>query len=288
MNVAPCNDMERFYTVIQLITGVNFVFILSNFLDKTINDLFNVDAHLESNNKRYANQWLLDSETVQTLTFQNNRGENNGEILNKLTTEYRKIAGIWTKGCNWLKKWNEKVSKRLGFQTLFLIGSIYCLCDLILMSYICTYPKEYLCEICLFALNLIFLVIISVVFIKILIGKVVHVTEDNIQYSFWFFALICIVGLALFGFQGAMLDYINPKELDSIFLWNKKFAIAFPFLPCTLGVVYIFIIELINKAVYRCLWIICSLCAYSPNRQLKKLMEVRNTFTQSDEGLQYQ
>ena len=280
-------NMDNYYTVIQIITGVNFVFILSNFLQRTINDLFDVKSHLDANNKRYANKWLLDAETANSMTIHDENGANNRAAIEKLSKKYKKIANIWSQWCGWLNGVNEKMSSRLGFQTLFLLGSIYCVVDLLLMAYSCNNSDLLGCTLFFLSWNIIFTIIILFVFIRIVIGGVKNEKEENLQWAFWFvFMGIMVLIVILFMSQDTitqMNSYIPVKLCE----WNSKSAIILPFMPCALSVVYIFCVELLNKIVYRLVYWYCSLRAISPSKQIQKYKSIIASLEPADANAEY-
>lgn len=274
--------MDKFYTIIQIITGVNFVFILSNFLHKTIDELFDVKSHLNANNKRYANKWLLNAETVSSLTFHNERGENNGEAVQKLSNDYQRIASTWTSWCNWLIGFNDRVSQKLGFQALFLVGSMYCIADLLFMALVCKHPDSTMCTVQSLGFNVLFIFVLAKVIYRILYEKINNVKEENLQRSFWFFCLSVVMLIVLWLLPETLFDLLLKVESFNIPRINKTISVVLPFMPCFLSVLYIFVVELVNKAAYGIAYVYCTACAIRPERERKKLAEIHKTFNSSD------
>lgn len=263
--------MEHFNTIIQLIAGVNFVFILSNFLEKTVDSLFGIKEHLSRGKSRYANKWLLDEETANTLEISTQDGRSNRNDLQELSKQYNVIAQLWNIGCDWLENVNNKAKSRLGFQTLFLLGSIFSISDLFLIAYLGAYPDK-LDFIYVFSalISALYFVIEVILTIRILSGSISNIKGENLKFALWFlvlvilfFILTCILG------KYSLTSFIVKYKI-----YVEYLALGLPFLPCIIGVLYIFVIEMLNRIVLSVLSAICYIRAIKLDRRKKKYMDM--------------
>lgn len=263
--------MEHFNTIIQLVAGVNFVFILSNFLDKTVNSLFGFKEHLDRGRFRYANKWLLDEETAKTLEINTQDGHSNRQDLKKLALQYKRIANVWEKGCNWLEYVNNAAKSRLGFQTLFLIGSIYSICDLLLISLTeaCPESSNFLYSFIAISGLIYFAIEICILFC-IIGGTVKDIQEENLRYAFIFIVLIILGFVAVLILDG----YKLTQYITLYTKYVKYMALVLPCIPCVVGILYIGAIETLNMTTLKVLSAYCNFSAWQPNKRKRAYMNM--------------
>ena len=175
---------------------------------------------------------------------------------------------------------NNKAKFRLGFQTLFLLGSIFSICDLFLIAYLCAYPNDFnFIYVFSSLISASYLVMEVMLTIRILFGSINNIKGENLKFALWFLILVILsfTITCIFG-KSSLTSFIIKYKICVEYA-----ALSFPFLPCVIGVLYILAIELLNRIVLFGLSVFCNIRAIKLDRRKKKYMDMVDMCTNVQE-----
>lgn len=227
-----------FIGVIQVICAVNFAWIIEKFHATVFSKLFNTNI-IEDKLKPIDSDVCTDLTSISEMLskFQGSKIKFKNE-LTALKNDYEEFKPLWAKA-----KDNVYgiVTRCLGakcFRSFFLYISLYCICDIILISCIHAYKNvlfsHYLC-----LLNYT-TVIISIWYILKIILQRDH-RDDSKLYQTALLALLATIGsificLAVNKFwNNIIFDLITLNIVSKI---GSAMSIIIPFIPCVFAALY--------------------------------------------------
>lgn len=131
------NHVYDFTPLIQLVAGVNFAFILGNFIEKAFEHIFNPNDVIDNMDENSRHIISIDLESLNALEpMETKDGRTNKKDLEELKKQYRDLNESWDKNYGKWKEYVEKVGQNKGFKLLFLLSSLYSLVVLFVSCFI--------------------------------------------------------------------------------------------------------------------------------------------------------
>lgn len=130
------NRLYDFTPLIQLVAGVNFAFILGDFIKKAFNHIFDPNDVIDNMDEDSRHAISIDMESLNALEpIETKDDRTNIKDLEDLKNKYNDLNESWNNNCANLKGYVEKVSLNKGFKILFLLSSLYSLLVLFVSCY---------------------------------------------------------------------------------------------------------------------------------------------------------
>lgn len=127
--------LTDFTALIQLIAGVNFAFILGDFLKNALGVLFTSDVILDDKDKELNQSFAVDLDSVNTMVpIVTVDGMSSEETLISLKMSYEELNKDWTLKREKILNQIKEVKDIAGFDTLFLAASAYSVFDLLFIA----------------------------------------------------------------------------------------------------------------------------------------------------------
>lgn len=122
------NWLDSFTVLIQLISAVNFVYIVSHFPSTVIDYVFDRKKLVTDKFCSFTNQITADLQSLESMkpmTIQD--GRSNQDTINDLKKDYEDLKREWDEKQDAAEKIIEKVKNVKGTKCLFLYISLYCI-----------------------------------------------------------------------------------------------------------------------------------------------------------------
>lgn len=227
-----------FIGVIQVICAVNFAWIIEKFHATIFNKLFNPniieDKFMPIDSNVYAD---LTSISELLSKFKDRKIKFKDKLV-ALKKDYEAFKPKWEKAKDSVYGKVARCLEAKCFRSFFLYISLYCICDMILVSCIHAYQNE------LFILSLCLLNFVTTIISILYIVKIIRQRdkrEDNKLYQTALFALlvtigfwgICLIVNKIYG--NFLFDLI---EVDAVSKIGSVLSIIIPFIPCVFAALY--------------------------------------------------
>ena len=122
------NWLDSFTVLIQLISAVNFIYIVSHFPSTVINYIFDRKKLVTDKFCSFTNQITADLQSLESMKpmiIQD--GRSNQDTINDLKKDYEDLKNIWDRKQDAAEKIIDKVKRVKGTKCLFLYISLYCI-----------------------------------------------------------------------------------------------------------------------------------------------------------------
>lgn len=241
-------DYSHFYALVQLIAGVNFAFILGDFMDKMMNSMLNAESLIEESICSFNKKWAIDKGTLDALKpIVKEDGSTNCKKVKELKERgaslYAQIYGMLSE----LKIYKQKIIGRKGFQALFLTVSFFSIFSLLLMALISTF---HCWSIEVFSGIYCFLFICVLVYrvYRILSKKVLISSQENFKSIIEHLCIIFVAAIACFtNLKLPTLLYVS----NSYSIFVKVMLIGLPFIAFITSGIYAITYYIIIKIKIR-------------------------------------
>lgn len=228
-------NFSDFYTLVQLIAGVNFAFIIGRFLYKILDNAVAVDSLIDKSINEFNTQWAIDQTTLgQLQPVSVASGANNEQQIIDLKRKGETLFEKIKDSINKIREYQQDIRERKGFQALFLSVSIYSVCSLSLMAWITHSSNLY---IALFGgiYSLLFLITLLYRIYRIFWKKVRDSQKENFcsllgQVCIILLAIICVVIYSRLSIVNSMPDWY--------FEFLRIAFITIPFTALIVGFLY--------------------------------------------------
>lgn len=252
--------LKDFMTPIQLISAVNFVYIVTHLPGKIYNLIFDEERFWNYYYWEFINQISADMESLKAMEpIETKDGKSNSKTIENLKERYDLLIKSWNSLKESFQPELDKAKNVKGFKCLFLIISLYCIIILLhipltaLMNNNITYNFNFLFNI--------LIVIYAIKLTYVILGDKWRNKSNFICYSntfkyfiYSFIAVLISVIFNEFYIHKADTIFIIPEKICNIaFIFN----VLIPFYPCFFSLLYIIFIE---KKIY-----------YSFNKKSSKL-----------------
>lgn len=284
--------IEHFTTVIQLITVVNFTFILAHLPRYVFKQILGYDLVCREKFKRFR--------AVRLGGITNDIDNMRNIVVNGVETTYKKK--LRAKVDKITEYWNfceantivaiDRLCKAKGFKCLFLFISVYCVFDLIAIPALNLWNNDNL-------ITLISLINIFAIFYTLRLSWIIlrskwndKKNRDCYNQAIWFlvFTFLGVIPLWLLANFAPRLSYNDTLDFDAVEMLKKIWdfdvwsCLFLPFYPYIFSILYIFgIIVIINAMRWWCCSIL--LCRiFLLERTKRKYDEAYATLTNVDWG----
>lgn len=227
-----------FIGVLQVICAVNFAWIIEKFHATVFSKLFNTNI-IEDKFKPIDSDVCADLTSISEMLskFKDSKIKFKDK-LDDLKANYEAFKSQWAKAKDSVYGKVARCLEAKCFRSFFLYISLYCICDMILVSCIHAYQNE------LFILSLCLLNFVTTIISILYIVKIIRQRdkrEDNKLYQTALFALlvtigfwgICLIVNKIYG--NFLFDLI---EVDAVSKIGSVLSIIIPFIPCVFAALY--------------------------------------------------
>ena len=241
-----------FATLIQLISAVNFANIACNFHEEVFKVFFNVDAIINRKFSQIQNSIIADIASLQKIEpIETTNRQSNKKKIDSLKTDYNTLGDKWVDTINTIKTGAEEIQNRKWFKSFFLFISLYCICDITLISIISIPRTSYSWHVLASVLNLGVLCYSLFIMVKAW-GQ--NETRDRYELSKavtkWFIIILlvaCASGIINEVIVKNLFWIAVPRWIECLFLCLSIFL---PFTPCLFCSVYaIYETSRVNKEI---------------------------------------
>ena len=188
--------LEHFTTFIQLMAGVNFAFIVVDFVKQALEILFSSKEFLIDKYKIRNAEIVTDLESIKAMApIRTPDGLSNEESLSRLKQNYIDFSWQWRKECRITKVYIESIKNTPGFRVLFLFTSIYSVLALIFIGISKINPSSWNFEFFLCIFNLLSCVIFAIYLSSILRYRGRRVTKEGVECILFVIGALTIGGI---------------------------------------------------------------------------------------------
>ncbi len=188
--------LEHFTTFIQLMAGVNFAFIVVDFVKQALEILFSSKELLIDKYKIRNTEIVTDLESIKAMApIYTPEGLSNEEALNSLRENYINFSWQWRKECRIMKVYIESIKNTPGFRVLFLFTSIYSVLALIFIGISKINPNSWDFEFFLCTFNLLSYCICSIYISSILRYKGKRVIKEGVECVVYVVGALVVSGI---------------------------------------------------------------------------------------------
>lgn len=236
--------LTDFTALIQLIAGVNFAFILGDFLQKALAVLFSSKKILDAKDDELNQAMAADVSSVNTmLPIVTVDGKTSEGALTSLKESYKELNEEWTSKREEILERINKVRDVNGFDTLFLAASIYSVLDLLLIA--CGNSIDsWTFDVFVMSFNSLTLLSFSVYIIRLWRFEAKKIVNEGKWCIAWM--LIVFVFSALFADINRLcvargLSFLCPAWLH--FLFENLLCVVIPFLVIFSAICFVLFYE---------------------------------------------
>ena len=120
--------IDNFMALIQLISAVNFVYIISHFPSAVLGVIFNKKKLINDRFSSFTNQINADLQSLDTMTPMTIQdGRTNGQEIESLKEDYKKMKSEWDVKRDETESVIDKAQSVKGSKCLILYTSLYCI-----------------------------------------------------------------------------------------------------------------------------------------------------------------
>lgn len=219
--------MSEFNYVIaflQVLAGVNFAFILGDFLEKFLSNLLKTETVVANSANKFKNKWTLAEVSLKSLQpIESVSGGSTKFCIEEVRKKGTFIKAEIDRSNQKLFDFQERVKQQKGFQTLFLIVSLYCI---VALGYLALNTHCVNLHLCLWAICFTTGSVIQflVETIKVLSGRFVSNTKENIkalllQIIFFIIAIVVNVVINKISISNCVFCKIDDILFYGIFIF---------------------------------------------------------------------
>lgn len=231
--------LDNFTTLIQLISAVNFAYIIPFFHQKVYDTIFNEKKFYSEKIGFFKNLMKVEQGTLEEM-----RENAKNEMITAIDTlidQYKILKIQWEGKMAETKYMIDWVKNRKGFKSLFLFSSLFCIVDLLNIAIVNTYNNN------IYLVFTHFITIIAFIYVLKLIYKILFSgwkkKDDDYCYKR---AIRYFVQTIFFAFFGTLIFYWLRKYYSiPIYEWITSIvvilSIAIPFIPCVFTFLFMFI-----------------------------------------------
>lgn len=136
--------MDYFTALIQLISAVNFVYIITHFPKRVFKIIFDKKKFLGDKFHKVTSSINADIQSVNTINLiETTEGGTNLDAAIALVNEYENLKKNWNEQINSIKTYIDKAKKVKGSKCLFLYVSLYCIVTLFNIAILQANPNDF-------------------------------------------------------------------------------------------------------------------------------------------------
>lgn len=134
---------EHFTALIQVISAINFAYIVTQFSEKVYDYIFDEFKMYNRRFNRFTEELEMTHESMQQMEpLETTNGNSTKGRLDALKSNCKSLKSIWEEQKKATKDETERLKKTKGQKSLFLYASIYCIFDLFNIAVIATHPHD--------------------------------------------------------------------------------------------------------------------------------------------------
>lgn len=229
-------ELNSFTALIQLISAVNFAYIVPYFHEKVYAVLFNEDKFYSDKITYYQDLMIADQESLKTMKDNANDGATQ-KAIDDLIEKCKKLSDKWNVKMDETRNMVDWVMNRKGFKSLFLFTSLFCIVDLLNIALTNVYNYN------IFFMFTYLMTILSFFYVLKLTWRILFSGWKNKDDVFCYKRSIrYFIQSFIFAFIFALLNcWLQQYVSYSIFKWVTSIvvilSVAIPFYP----IVFIFL-----------------------------------------------
>ena len=235
------NWIDNFTALIQLISAVNFVYIISHFPTTVLGVIFNKEKLLNGRFSAFTDQINADLqslETMEPITIQD--GRTNQAVIDSLKSDYAALKSEWDAKRAETENVINKAKSVKGSKCLFLYVSLYCILTMFNIAMI----KVTQCDFWLvFSMLMNVTAFVCSAYYTYIVWSYKWDTKDNVACyvsTCRAFMLSAAVALAIGGINSIAVSLfggwpINKAAADVLL----SLCVFLPFYPCLMTVVFV-------------------------------------------------
>jgi len=229
-------ELNSFTALIQLISAVNFAYIVPYFHEKVYAVLFNEDKFYSDKITYYQDLMIADQESLKTMKDNANDGATQ-KAIDDLIEKCKKLSDKWNVKMDETRNMVDWVMNRKGFKSLFLFTSLFCIVDLLNIALTNVYNYN------IFFMFTYLMTILSFFYVLKLTWRILFSGWKNKDDVFCYKRSIrYFIQSFIFAFILALLNcWLQQYVSYSIFKWVTSIvvilSVAIPFYP----IVFIFL-----------------------------------------------
>ena len=266
--------LEKFTALIQVISAINFTYILTHFPKTVYDKILNEE---ELTNKRF--QSFIDGplskaeESIECMDPIVINGKDTIEHITQLKDLLNKYLTIWNDEKNKTEKIIQNIKEAKGIKCLFLFISVFCILDFFNIALVNIYDSQFV-QVFIFWINLFSFAFTIWISFKIVFSRwkgrednyCYNQTSRYIFYTLIFSVVFAIINEWIIAKYGVLLEI--PIIISKAILW---LCIILPLVPCLLSILLIVsnILRILIHQLYTRIKIHCGL--WIIDRRKKKL-----------------
>ena len=234
--------LDSFTALIQLISAVNFVYIVSHFPTKVLSVIFNKEKLIADHFSSSTNQINADLQSLETMnpiTIQD--GRTNQAEIDSLKDKYTSLKNDWDAKQAETERVIDTAKSVKGSKCLFLFISLYCILTLFNIGIMKACQTEFWC-------------IETMTFNVIALGCSLYYTYIMWKHKWdgkgdvecytstgWWFLAVLVAAYLLSGLNSLILSWVGgiPLHQPSVDVL-LSLCVILPFYPCLMTIVFIY------------------------------------------------
>ena len=241
--------LKFFVTYIQLMAGINFAFIIGDFVKKALIVLFDSEGLLDSKYKATNEQIAADQSSINAMTIlKKPDGATNEEDLNRFKDDYETLSKQWEDRYNELKEELKKIQSARGFSILFLFSSIYSVFLLLIIAILQSIEYNWHMELFMCVFNVCSMGIMMVYMVKVYRQQIERISKESLSCIRWFAYALLVSGFVVFcNWRFVAHDIIWCSPISWMCNCINVLCILIPTLPLLFSSIYIVVNDIRAK-----------------------------------------
>lgn len=239
------NELEHFTALIQLISAVNFAYIVPYFHKKVYETIFNEEKFYSDRIISFQDTMAADLESLKRMKPKGNGKEK--KEFNELIGKYNDLNVKWEAKKAETESFVDWVMNRKGFKSLFLFASLFCVIDLFNIAITNVIDANFLLVFSQLMAMLSFFYVIKLTYRILKSGWKQKDDDYCYKRTIRYFVIAFFLALLVALLNEWMLQY----SCTPIPYWTKKItlilSVGIPFFPCLFTFLFIGIcVQFIN------------------------------------------
>lgn len=233
--------LEHFTALIQLISAVNFAYIVPYFHKKVYKNLFNENQFYSDKIIRFQNMMVVELTSLNGLKQSCEEDAKKRKKVEELIERYKKLNEKWEVKKGDIEGMVDWVMNRKGFKSLFLFTSLFCVVDLLNIALSNAYNKN-IFIVFTYLITILVSIYVLKLTLKILLSGWKEM-DDAFCYkrTIKYFVIVFSVSIIL-----SILNWLILKYTSFSFPINNKvtstvvfLSVAIPLYPCVFTFLFI-------------------------------------------------
>ena len=237
--------INSFTVLIQTISAVNFVFIVSHYPRRVFGIIFNENKLVKEKFKDNTDQIVADVQSLKAMDVMILQdGRSTQEKIESLKQDYENLKKEWDNKLEEIKSLILRAKRVNGSKSLFLIISIFCLLTLLNISMLGLYQSDFWFA---FVALLNILTLVYSIYLTCIIWNDEWKNRDKVECYKQSLKeyLIIVVGSLLLAVLNYIITICGVRETASVSIanWILVLSVILPFYPCIMMAIYVYCYE---------------------------------------------